>query len=70
VRLCGEGESETIVKAADPHRVVKAINTSDVGLAKEIIEQVLSRYLDKDLFTNILTEVPALDLYKTWQLAA
>ena len=70
VRLCGEGESETIVKAANPKRVIKAINTSDVGLAKEIVEQVLSRYLDRDLFTNILTEVPALDLYKTWQLAA
>ncbi len=70
VRLCGEGESGTIVKEADPRRVIKAINTSDVSLAKEIVEGVLRRYLEKDLFTNILTEVPSLDLYKTWQIAA
>jgi hypothetical protein len=70
VRLCSEGESETITKAANPKRVIKAINDSDVGLAKEIVEQVLAKYLEKDLFTSILTEVPTLDLYKTWQLAA
>lgn len=70
VRLCNEGESETIVKEANPRRVIKAINTSDASLAKEIVEKVLRKYLDKDLFANILTEVPALDLYKTWQIAA
>jgi hypothetical protein len=70
VRLCGEGESETIVKEVDPKRVIQAINTSDVSLAKDIVETVLRKYLEKDLFANILTEVPSLDLYKTWQLAA
>lgn len=70
IRLCSEGESETIIKEIDPRRVIKAINTSDVQLAKEIVETRLARYLPKDLFVSILTEVPALDIYKTWQIAA
>jgi len=70
VRLCVDGESESIIERVTPRRVVKAINTSDSLLAKEIVEKDLAQYLEKDLFTSILTEVPLLDLYSTWQLAA
>jgi hypothetical protein len=70
IRLCADGESTKIIEAIAAKRIIKAINTSDAKLAKEIVEKDLMRYLEKDLFTSILTEVPPLDLYKTWQLAA
>jgi hypothetical protein len=70
VRLCVEGESETIITQTGVKNIVRAINTSDIQMAKRIAETTLIKYLERDLFIDIMTEHPSVDLYRQWNLAA
>ena len=74
VRLCLDGESETVAKVADPRQVIKAINTSDQGIARQILDQI-KQYLPDETFERIsrntsTAAIKGMDLYDTWQLAA
>lgn len=74
VRLCLEGESESIFQATIPKRVIKAINTSDQKLSREVLEAI-RKYLPNETYERIskntfMAAIKGLDLYDTWQIAA
>ena len=68
IRLCVEGESETIIKEADPRSVIRAINTSDKQMSRSVLSKV-KKYLPTELFNRITQPIQA-NLYEAWQIAA
>ncbi|KKM71943.1 hypothetical protein LCGC14_1425470 [marine sediment metagenome] len=68
IRLCVEGESETIIKEADPRNVIRAINTSDKQMSRSVLDKV-KKYLPTELFNRITQPIQA-NLYEAWQIAA
>ena len=69
IRLCVEGESETIIKAAEPKQIIAAINGSDQHLAEGVLRRI-QKYLPKKLFARITQKPIQADFYDAWQIAA
>ncbi len=68
IRLCVEGESDTVIKEADPRNVIRAINTSDKQMSRSVLDKV-KKYLPAELFNRITQPIQA-NLYEAWQIAA